>query len=383
MVKPHEQYFPLKKTMGTLLLIAMAVALWFMVVDLVKELSPDSAQQIDQAGVNILQKRAEPRNEVAQPRNEVAQPKNKIAQPKVEKAAIEKPTIEKSTYKIVKSKSEIKQLKSEVEQLKSKVVQPRNEVELPPNMLAEKLKNSSADSAQDSSESYTKPIPEVVLEPSVMVSSDEVELKKSSIIDKVEVPPTSTELAAHFYLKSVDALRERDNLKAESLLRTTLEYKADHIGSLEALSALLLSIGHYEDAELIVEQGRSFFPENYFLLQIKARLLMRNNLIDDASILLEQHLPDITTSPELYVLLASIYQKQHRYEKAGQFYQSLLRLDPSNGIWEMGYAIALESMGRKEDANTYYKRALNSGRLKAAAFSFVQNKLQGSSKKGQ
>lgn len=171
-------------------------------------------------------------------------------------------------------------------------------------------------------------------------------------------------------------MRGGERAKAEEMLRRSLQHQPEHIGSLEALSALMLSLGRYQEAEVLVDRGLALVSSNGLLLQLKARLLMQTGEDQRAVVLLEQRLPAVGLSPETHALLAALYQKQKRYRQAAKRYQGLLRVDPSNGVWEMGYAIALESMGQRGDAYHHYQKALNSGRLKSAALTFVEDKVR-------
>ncbi len=196
-------------------------------------------------------------------------------------------------------------------------------------------------------------------------------------VQKVEVMPTSDELAEQAYAEAVRALRDGNKVAAEEALTNALDLASDHRGALEALSALLISLGRYDEARPMVDYGLATLPNNALLLQLRARLLMHDGKIDDAIQMLEGNLPAVGVSPESHALLAAMYQKQKQYQRSAQLYGQLLRVYPSNGVWEMGLGIALESMGKREEALSHYKKAIKSGRLKAAALSFVRDKLQG------
>ncbi len=233
---------------------------------------------------------------------------------------------------------------------------------VPPTRIVEKEKTLS-------------PPPVEVTTSQVVVEEVEPAPERAAL-QKVEVSSTPQELAGQAYGEAVHALRGGDRAKAEEMLRRSLEHQPQHIGSLEALSALMLSMGRYQEAEVLVDRGLALVSNHGLLLQLKARLLMHGGETERAVALLEQHLPAVGVSPETHALLAALYQKRRQYQQAAKRYEGLLRIDPSNGVWEMGYAIALESMGQRGDAYRHYEKALNSGRLKSAALTFVEGKVR-------
>lgn len=193
---------------------------------------------------------------------------------------------------------------------------------------------------------------------------------------KVVLPPSPEELADQAYASAVTALQSGDVKGAEHALNSALQQHATHRGALEAYTALLVSSGRHQEAEIYVSQGLQHHPQSVLFLQLKARLLMHAGSLHQATDLLESRLPAIEQSVDGYVLLAAIYQKQQQFEKAADLYRRLLMSDRTNGVWEMGLGIALESLGKFEEAQSHYQAAYQSGRLKAVALDFVRRKLK-------
>jgi tetratricopeptide (TPR) repeat protein len=102
---------------------------------------------------------------------------------------------------------------------------------------------------------------------------------------------------------------------------------------------------------------------------------MRTGQLDQAVLLLEQNSAYLQQSTDSMALLAALYQQQKSHPKAIQLYRTLLQSDIQNGVWSMGLAVALDSMGKEKEARGYYEKAYRSGRLKTEALNFVRKKL--------
>ncbi|MBT3308393.1 MAG: hypothetical protein HOL04_11125 [Gammaproteobacteria bacterium] len=204
---------------------------------------------------------------------------------------------------------------------------------------------------------------------------DEKPANEPKPLKKEVLPPSATALAEQSYSQAVKALKVGDRAAAEKHLLQAVTHQPQHRGAIEAYSVLLLSSGQNQKASQQIDLGLSHFPHRPLLLQLKSRVLMRTGQLDQAVLLLEQNSAYLQQSTDSMALLAALYQQQKSHPKAIQLYRTLLQSDIQNGVWSMGLAVALDSMGKEKEARGYYEKAYRSGRLKTEALNFVRKKL--------
>lgn len=85
---------------------------------------------------------------------------------------------------------------------------------------------------------------------------------------------------------------------------------------------------------------------------------------------------NILAAPEYYGLRATVQQQLGQHPQALQGFQALLQLQPQQGRWWLGAALSLEAMSQPEQAQQYYRQALQwSNNLSAASRHFIQQRL--------
>lgn len=198
-------------------------------------------------------------------------------------------------------------------------------------------------------------------------------------IEKTIRPPTKSEQANQLYQQGYRALQQRQATssdKAERLWQQALKTDPAHLKSVEGLLALYLSQGRKIEAAELLESGISYHPDNAQFALLRARLLTEQGNTSAAIATLEQATGNAVQQPELFALLAALYQQQRDYNKSIDSYQRALQLQPQQSNWWMGLAISLEGATKNAEAISAYKEAQQRGRLNKESQSYVRQRLE-------
>lgn len=161
--------------------------------------------------------------------------------------------------------------------------------------------------------------------------------------------------------ESIEALQNGEDPRAIALLSDYLAEYPDAVEVRENLAAIYLSHHAFLKGLDLLDEGLIILPYNLRLTMMKARFLVEQNHHKQALVLLQDHHPDMNHSPDFYGLLAVIYENLGRTSEAGHLYQSLTRVDPTNGRYWLGLAIALERQHNRQQAIEAYTRASRHG----------------------
>lgn len=78
--------------------------------------------------------------------------------------------------------------------------------------------------------------------------------------------------------------------------------------------------------------------------------------------------------PADFALMGALLSQLRRYEDAVSAYQRALVADPNRGGWLLGLGLALEALGRADEARVVYQKALERGDFKPEVLDFLQKK---------
>ncbi|MDA9271815.1 tetratricopeptide repeat protein [bacterium] len=176
--------------------------------------------------------------------------------------------------------------------------------------------------------------------------------------------------------KAFEAIEEGDNPKAIRLLNTILTQFPASIETRENLAALYIDQNELSLAYDVLDKGLEFDPHNFRLLTMKSRLLVEEGQHREALALLEQFRPDIRKEPDYYGVMAAIFEALGRSGEAGSLYQSLVKIEPSNGQYWLGYGIALENKNANQQAIEAYKRASQSDNAQPVVRAYAETRLK-------
>lgn len=180
--------------------------------------------------------------------------------------------------------------------------------------------------------------------------------------------------AEHINL-ALEAIQEGNDRHAMALLDLVLSKFPTSIEARENLAALYFSHDDLDMAYKILKEGLQLTPHNLNLTMMTARFLVEEGDYHKALKLLNGFNPDIKTKPEFYALLAAIFESTGRTNEAGGLYQSLVKLDPSNGQYWLGLGIAFEHKKFGTQAIEAYKRASQSDNIPTSGRSYADNRL--------
>lgn len=80
--------------------------------------------------------------------------------------------------------------------------------------------------------------------------------------------------------------------------------------------------------------------------------------------------------PDLLAIAAQAQQRIGEHLNAIELYQMLIRLQPQDARWRVGFAISLEGRNDRKSALKMYQMAMELGNLPQALFSFCQQRIQ-------
>jgi len=188
------------------------------------------------------------------------------------------------------------------------------------------------------------------------------------------LPLNQQEQAETLYQDALQAITDNQATRAIRKLQTVLHLTPDNIKARETLATLLAKLGKNNQANQIIVTGLARDPDNLELVQLQTHILVEQNKIKPALVILQQHAPVIDQAPDYYAYMASLYQRDGDYMIAAQIYDDLVKIDPSQSLWWVGLGVAFESAGKNSAAVEAYNHALE-GSLDVQTRSFVQHKL--------
>lgn len=176
-------------------------------------------------------------------------------------------------------------------------------------------------------------------------------------INKVYTPQTLDEWRNAELNKALKAVDEGFDAEAIVILQKVLEKIPTASDVRENLAVLYLYNNDYVNADKMVNEGLKYAPANAALITIKARLSLDQGKADLAVKLLSHYKPSMNVYPDYYGTFAAALQSQGRIVEAGSIYKALLQVEPNNGQYWLGYAIALEHNNKANEARQAYLQA--------------------------
>ena len=138
------------------------------------------------------------------------------------------------------------------------------------------------------------------------------------------------------------------------------------------LARLLQDNGQAEAALALLKAGYEQQPDDGLAIAT-GRLLADRGRREEALSWLERGREGLR--PADHALMGALLSQSLRYEAAVKAYQRALAADSGQGGWQLGLGLALESVGRIEEAHVAYRNALERGEFKPDVIKFLQQKL--------
>jgi MSHA biogenesis protein MshN len=145
--------------------------------------------------------------------------------------------------------------------------------------------------------------------------------------------------------------------------------------SRETLAKLLMSQGQALEAANLIERGLLLAPNHTGFKKVKARLLLINEEIDEAVMLLMARAPEIAADVEYHDILATAQLASSDYSGAAMSYRGLVQQDQTQGKWWYGFARAQDALGNRQAARQAYAQAMQLSNLSASLRRRSQDRL--------
>jgi MSHA biogenesis protein MshN len=220
-----------------------------------------------------------------------------------------------------------------------------------------------------------KPIVQEVRSTSAFVLAPALALSpmmaEPSVVKKSAEPTPETEAQQHY--DDAQALRRAG--KAEAAIekyRLALERNPGMRSARTQLARLLQDSGQPDAALFLLKAGYEQKPDDGLAIAA-GRLLADQGRREEALSWLERGRDGLR--PADHALMGALLSQTLRYEAAVKSYQRALATDPNQGGWLLGLGLALEAMGRIEDAHVVYRNALERGDFKPEVARFLRQKL--------
>jgi len=192
-------------------------------------------------------------------------------------------------------------------------------------------------------------------------------------VRKKVIPLTAYQQAEAYYLEANQSLL--DPAKALSLWERATLLAPEHHASRQALVDQLMSAGRLVEAEGYISQALKLFPNYPIYHQRLAQIRVSQGDHRGAVALIEEAIGQGVSSAELYAYIATLYQRDRKFEQSIENYQRALTLKPDNGTWWMGLGITYEQSGQFSESLSAYRQALNSGTLSKKLKNYVEGQI--------
>jgi tetratricopeptide (TPR) repeat protein len=196
-------------------------------------------------------------------------------------------------------------------------------------------------------------------------STDKVSIKK----------PVDQFNAEQQYKNALNIASLGEYNRSIQILTGLLEQYPDFTLARETLITFLMQHGHVTKAKQILTASLDEHPSYLPYIQLKAQILISEGKLNRALDLLERAAPPIDKDPKYHAMIAALYQNTGQPQLSAKRYEQLIKLQPNKGIWWMGLAIALESIGNTSQAKEAYIQANNSSGLTPELTTFIQTRI--------
>lgn len=190
-----------------------------------------------------------------------------------------------------------------------------------------------------------------------------------------EIKPLTPQMQAEDAWRQAGRLLEQGrNHDAQDKLESVLRLDPVHAGARQSLAALVLEAGDTARAEAVLNEGLALHPNDAWYPRSLAQLQLQRGNYAQAAGILKAGLAKRADAAN-WGMYASTLNKLGKREDAVQAYREALRLNPAQGNWWIGLAVALEQGGETADAAAAYQRALQT-RLSGELRDFAQQKVR-------
>lgn len=143
----------------------------------------------------------------------------------------------------------------------------------------------------------------------------------------------------------------------------------------QMLAGLLIEEKRLDEAATCLQAGLEIEPLNLDMAMRLARLQLDQGNLREAIRTL-QKVASVSDGEASYQgFLAALLQRDLRFHDAAEHYAQALRSVPQNGLWWMGYGMALQADKQHEAALEAFRQALDSPMLSVSLRAFVDQRM--------
>lgn len=174
---------------------------------------------------------------------------------------------------------------------------------------------------------------------------------------------TPRDRAEQEYRLAVQSLNSGRVTEAQERLRAALRQDPTHANARQLLVRLLLEQRAGDEARQVLAEGLEANPGQVTWAVALARLQAERGEVATALATLQKSAPAGQDYADFQGLYGNLLARQSRHKDAAEHYLAAARLNPGEGRWWLGLALALEADGRGGDAKEAFARARAAGNL--------------------
>ena len=163
--------------------------------------------------------------------------------------------------------------------------------------------------------------------------------------------------------------------KAKLSLTQSLELDNNNHQARLLLLSIWLGEANYSTMESSLDSALNQWPKVHQYRQIKARLLMATEHQQEALVVLQSDIPNVTEAQEYHALLAYVAQQLSNDELASMHYQLLLGTDNTRADWWLGIAVSQERLGNQQIALQAYQQSISHPGLTESVKQYARQRI--------
>lgn len=213
-----------------------------------------------------------------------------------------------------------------------------------------------------------------IAEQAVKSSAPQEIIKEKPILSISRKQLTPKQLVVKKMQQAEQAILEKDIEGAEKLLEDILFLQPEHKPARKQLAALWFGRKATQPALNLLAQGISLDKNDGEFRMMQAKILLELNQYQAAFNALSPL--QQANNVEYQFLLATVAQQVNNEKVALESYQRLIALQPYQGRWHLGLAIAQDKQENYKAASASYHQATQLGGLSESALNFARQRLQ-------
>ncbi|MDY7572942.1 tetratricopeptide repeat protein [Actimicrobium sp. CCI2.3] len=209
----------------------------------------------------------------------------------------------------------------------------------------------------------------------------ELRTKSSTTVPSVPEPAllekqfTRQQRADNAYRSAIGLIETGRGSQAMVILEPLLLDNPANSAARLLLAGLLIENNRLNEARWRLQAGLEIEPLHLEMSMMLARLQVSYGNVEEAIRTL-QKVAAVSNGQAGYLsFLAALLQRESRYRVSAEHYAQALRIEPQNGLWWMGYGIALQADNQREAALEAFRLARDSPGLSVQLRAFVDQSI--------